>query len=57
MSVTELIAVGSLVFCAGGIVASLRNVHNSVVDIGKRLRSLELHVAKLLPNVDQEERC
>ncbi len=57
MNITEMIAVGALVFGAGGIVASLRNVHLSVVDLGKRLRSLELHVAKLVPNVDQEERC
>jgi hypothetical protein len=57
MSVTELIAVGALVFGAGGICASLRNVHLSVVDLGKRLRSLELHVAKLVPHVDQEDRC
>ena len=56
MSVTELVAIGALVFGAGGIVASLRNVHASVTDIGKRLRNVELQLAKLLPAADLEER-
>ena len=53
---TEVLALCTVVFGAGGVVVSMRAVQASVADLGRRLRVVELQLAKLMPNEQVEDR-